>query len=637
MTHICKFCYLFVVQKMDMPIDPSVNSIAPLETQQIANDAQSNPMEEAENSPNIEEVERSPNKRGLTSAAWTHFKRKKIEGKWKVICKYCEKKLGGDTRSVRGPKQSILKTLQQSSSSVRDRVKSILSENYTFNQDAARMELTKMIALHEYPLAMINHIGFRRFSNVVQPLFKVISRNTLKLDILKFYESERAKTMKLIQKNSSRIAISTDMWTASNQNKGYMTITTHFIDNNWNLQSRLMRFIYVPAPHSVEVLAEIIIEHFFEWNLDRKVSTITVDNCSTNDAMIPKILSKFGCSSFILEGTYFHMQCCAHILNLIVKDGMSIIHDSIEKIRDIFKRLTQGEPQYKSLPSDDDWKMATEICEKLEIFYKVTELSSGTQYPTSNVYFSKMCEIRLTLNEWIFSSNSTIQGMADSMIPKFKKHWGMINGVMTIGVILDPRLKMKLLNYFFPLMKKRTTSIFTSSLIVSSLDSNGGKVDWSSDFLKYVQETSSDDCVKSELDLYLKELVLFNQSNISNFNMLGYWKNIGVKYLTLQRIAKDFLAILISTVASEPAFNLGGQFLTPHRSKLNEDIVRHLCALKIDCIMRLKVINLILLVNFSSKQLIYFNDCIIVSLGSLKSKMEFCSIIDDADTTTPTI
>ncbi|KAG5046527.1 hypothetical protein JHK82_015909 [Glycine max] len=88
--------------KMGTPIDQSINSIAPLETQQVANDAQSNPVEEAENSPNIEEVEdveRSLNKRGLTSTAWTHFKRKKIEGKWKAICKYCEKKLGGDTRS----------------------------------------------------------------------------------------------------------------------------------------------------------------------------------------------------------------------------------------------------------------------------------------------------------------------------------------------------------------------------------------------------------------------------------------------------------------------------------------------------------------------------------------------------------
>jgi len=162
--------------------------------------------------------------------------------------------------------------------------------------------------------------------------------------------------------------------------------------------------------------------------------------------MIPKFFSKFGRSLFILGGTYFHMRCCAHILNLIVKDGMSIIHDSFEKIKDnvsfwvgtpkreeefietceqleipyskklmmdcrirrnstylmlvsalpyleVFKRLTQREPEYKSLPSDDDWKMTTEIYEKLEIFYKVTELFSNTQYPTSNVYFPKVCEI----------------------------------------------------------------------------------------------------------------------------------------------------------------------------------------------------------------------------------------------------
>ena len=175
----------------------------------------------------------------------------------------------------------------------------------------------------------------------------------------------------------------------------------------------------------------------------------------------------------------------------------------------------------------------------------------------------------------------------------------MINGVMARGVILDPRLKMKLLNYFSPLMygsentnqlnkvtkllkdlvskyqsrEKKTTSISTSSSIVSGLDNNGGKVDWSSDFLKYVQETSSGDCVKSELDLYLEEPVLFNQSNISKFDILGYWKNIGVKYPTLQRIAKDFLAIPISTVASKSAFNIGRHFLTPHRNKLNEDTV----------------------------------------------------------------
>ena len=65
---------------------------------------------------------------------------------------------------MRGPNQSILKTLQQSSSSVGDRGKSILVGNYTFNQDAARMELTKMIALHEHSHAIwLITLGFEGF------------------------------------------------------------------------------------------------------------------------------------------------------------------------------------------------------------------------------------------------------------------------------------------------------------------------------------------------------------------------------------------------------------------------------------------------------------------------------------------
>ncbi|KAF1872007.1 hypothetical protein Lal_00012226 [Lupinus albus] len=42
----------------------------------------------------------------------------------------------------------------------------------------------------------------------------------------------------------------------------------------------------------------------------------------------------------------------------------------------------------------------------------------------------------------------------------------------------------------------------------------------------------------------------------------------GAKYPTLQTIAKDLLAIPISTVASEFAFSTSGQFFTPHHCRL---------------------------------------------------------------------
>jgi len=58
---------------------------------------------------------------------------------------------------------------------------------------------------------------------------------------MKEYNEEKEKMKLLLSRIQSRVAITTDMWTTSSQNKGYMTITTHFIDKLWRLKSQLVR------------------------------------------------------------------------------------------------------------------------------------------------------------------------------------------------------------------------------------------------------------------------------------------------------------------------------------------------------------------------------------------------------------
>jgi hypothetical protein len=47
------------------------------------------------------------------------------------------------------------------------------------------------------------------------------------------------------------------------------------------------RFIYVPSPHTHDVIGDEFYESLVDWNLDEKVSTTTLDNCTTNDSAIP--------------------------------------------------------------------------------------------------------------------------------------------------------------------------------------------------------------------------------------------------------------------------------------------------------------------------------------------------------------
>ena len=70
---------------------------------------------------------------------------------------------------------------------------------------------------------------------------------------------------------------------------------------------------------------------------------------------------------------------------------------------------------------------------------------------------------------------------------------------------------------------------------------------------------------KNELELYLEENTL---PGSHDFDILAWWKQNGIKYPTLSLIARDILAIPISTVASESSFSTSGRIIGPHRNKL---------------------------------------------------------------------
>ena len=82
--------------------------------------------------------------------------------------------------------------------------------------------------------------------------------------------------------------------------------------------------------------------------------------------------------------------------------------------------------------------------------------------------------------------------------------------------------------------------------------------------------------IKLELDRYLEDDLM---PRTVDFDILTWWKSNGPKYPTLQRIARDILAIPVSIVASESSFSTSDRLLSPHRSKLHQKTVKALmCA-----------------------------------------------------------
>ncbi|CAN1148571.1 Putative AC transposase, partial [Linum perenne] len=77
--------------------------------------------------------------------------------------------------------------------------------------------------------------------------------------------------------------------------------------------------------------------------------------------------------------------------------------------------------------------------------------------------------------------------------------------------------------------------------------------------------------VTTELDHFLVEDITLRRS--VDFDLLMWWKLNGAKYPTLQKIARDLIAITVTFIAFVSAFSSGGRSLDPHHRRLHFTLV----------------------------------------------------------------
>ncbi|KAH9705023.1 BED-type domain-containing protein [Citrus sinensis] len=214
--------------------------------------------------------------------------------------------------------------------------------------------------------------------------------------------------------------------------------------------------------------------------------------------------------------------------------------------------------------------------------------------------------MRLSMNAWLQSPIEGVKNMATKMIAKYDKYWDVIHGVLAVGTLLDPRRKMLLINFLFPKIYgeraefeiERVHKLFVDLVheyevkyssnanwgVNGSASSEGAAADDSimvdldldemaDEWESFRNQNSQNNHFKTKFELYLEESTL---PSTSQFDILSWWKNNQGKYPILPKIARDFLAIPVSTVASESIFSTGGRHLSPHRSRLQPSTVEAL-------------------------------------------------------------
>ncbi|KAL6542546.1 hypothetical protein OROMI_024148 [Orobanche minor] len=389
---------------------------------------------------------------------------------------------------------------------------------HKFDQATERALYAKMVAKHDLPFLMAEYDYFRLWISYIMPSYKTRSINTVKSDLVDVYTTDKDRIYKEIENLNSRVNLTTDGWKPKYQQRSYFCVTCHYIDDAWVLHKRSIAFRVVPYPHHGVNLSEWLKERILEWNIDNKLSSVVVDNASNNSGMLSGIKTWLnGKKSLVHNGDMFHMCCVPHILNLIVKSGLGLLDQLIEKIqktaryisvsvqrdekftialsqtklntkrripldvdtrwnstyemlvaalelRPAIERLKELDSEYKCLPSKIEWENGKKVCECLKIFSDITKKHSGVKYPTANLYFIDVIQIRRSIKMWVESSDDWISLMASKMQLKFDKYWDECNKLLTVAVILDPRYKMAIVSYAYKGMYDLRADIYIDEI-----------------------------------------------------------------------------------------------------------------------------------------------------------------------------
>ena len=204
-----------------------------------------------------------------------------------------------------------------------------------FTVETSRKAFAEMIIIDELLFRFVEGYGFQRYSTTLQPKLQIRDITSLQTIARDVYGVEREKLKEALK--GRRVCLTTDTWT-SIQNLNYMSLTCHFIDEDWNLHKEILNFCQV-EDHRGETIGRKIEMCLRELGVDG-IFTLIVDNASSNGATIKflQIVTK-DWNGIVLEHEFLPMRCYAHILNLIVGDGLKEIDESIARVHEVVRNV----------------------------------------------------------------------------------------------------------------------------------------------------------------------------------------------------------------------------------------------------------------------------------------------------------
>ena len=178
-----------------------------------------------------------------------------------ITCNICKKDLadgGGTTNLQKHLRSKHVDEAKKCFGEVTDGKKQTLMSTFTDAQRCSPARATQiteliaeLVARDLRPLSVVEGEGFRQLLNYIEPNYRVPSRPHVRTVCQKLYASVKEKLHIALQ--SRYVAFTSDLWT-SQAVQAYLTVTAHFITEQWVLESYVLETREMPERHTGRII-----------------------------------------------------------------------------------------------------------------------------------------------------------------------------------------------------------------------------------------------------------------------------------------------------------------------------------------------------------------------------------------------
>ena len=352
--------------------------------------------------------------------------------------------------------------------------------------DQRSKEITRkighMICKDNQPFSIVEDDGFKKLIEHLEPRYTMPTRKHMANFVIPELFREVEARVKVQLQEAESVAITTDLWT-STACDDYLSVTVHFIDNNFQLRHICIEVIpFEEVSHTGANISQFLTKTLQSWNLLHKLVAVIHDN-GRNVVNAMNL------------GNFPHLSCLAHTFQLVVKDGVlssKNIQNLIALCRKLvgsFKhsskstKILKAAQQHLSLPQhrliQDEptrWNSTMHMLQRLQeqkraIIFASADLNLAVQLTTSQWLLTddliKILTIfdqatftvsssSVTVSEVIPIVNSVISALGklsltgsgictakQSILEALNRRYGAVeeDEICSIATLLDPRLK----------------------------------------------------------------------------------------------------------------------------------------------------------------------------------------------------